>query len=137
MKILVLYIIFACLATFANLLAQEISYQLYHGIYRLAHSMFWGTLVGLVIKYALDKKYIFNFKVDSHAQDAKIFILYSVMGVLTTLIFWLAEWAFYHWFETKEMRYLGAVLGLSIGYMTKYYLDKKFVFVRYQNETTN
>lgn len=137
MRLLILYIFFAVLATCANLLAQEISYQLYQGIYRLAHSMLWGTLVGLVVKYLLDKKYIFHFQVDSHVQDIKTFVLYSTMGILTTLIFWISEWAFYLCFETKEMRYLGAVIGLSIGYITKYYLDKRFVFVRYEHDTVN
>ena len=31
-------------------------------------------------------------------------------------------------FETKEMRYLGGVLGLAIGYLAKYHLDKRYVF---------
>ena len=31
-------------------------------------------------------------------------------------------------FETKEMRYLGGILGLMIGYICKYYLDKRYVF---------
>ncbi|MCW7974568.1 hypothetical protein BBM82_20095 [Vibrio parahaemolyticus] len=130
MKLVILYILFAILATIANLTAQEIAYQLYHGIYRLAHSMFWGTLIGLVVKYVLDKRYIFNFEVKSQSQDFKTFVMYSAMGVITTLVFWASEWMFDYWFETKQMRYIGAILGLSIGYITKYYLDKKFVFVR-------
>lgn len=87
MKLVILYILFAILATIANLTAQEIAYQLYHGIYRLAHSMFWGTLIGLVVKYVLDKRYIFNFEVKSHSQDFKTFVMYSAMGVITTLVF--------------------------------------------------
>jgi hypothetical protein len=27
------------------------------------------------------------------------------------------------------MRYLGGVIGLAIGYLTKYHLDKRFVFI--------
>ena len=34
----------------------------------------------------------------------------------------------HHIFETKEMRYLGGVIGLAIGYLTKYHLDKRYVF---------
>ncbi|EQL89589.1 gtrA-like family protein [Vibrio parahaemolyticus V-223/04] len=82
------------------------------------------------MKYVLDKRYIFNFEVKSHSQDFKTFVMYSAMGVITTLVFWASEWMFDYWFETKQMRYIGAILGLSIGYITKYYLDKKFVFVR-------
>jgi len=50
------------------------------------------------------------------------------MGLATTLIFWGFEFSFHYFFETKEMRYLGGVIGLAIGYLTKYHLDKRFVF---------
>ena len=32
-------------------------------------------------------------------------------------------------FRTEAMRYVGAVIGLSIGYVAKYRLDKRFVFI--------
>jgi hypothetical protein len=50
------------------------------------------------------------------------------MGLATTVIFWGFEFGFHHIFETKEMRYLGGVIGLAIGYVTKYHLDKRYVF---------
>ena len=50
------------------------------------------------------------------------------MGVVTTLIFWGFEFTFEYLFRTKFMRYLGAVIGLSIGYFIKYNLDRRFVF---------
>ena len=28
----------------------------------------------------------------------------------------------------KEMRYLGGILGLAIAYLSKYFLDKRYVF---------
>jgi hypothetical protein len=31
-------------------------------------------------------------------------------------------------FEDKNAKYLGAVIGLSIGYTAKYFLDKELVF---------
>jgi positive regulator of sigma E activity len=52
------------------------------------------------------------------------------MGVFTTLIFWLTEYAFHLVFLTDEMRYIGAILGLSVGYYVKYQLDKRFVFIK-------
>ena len=30
--------------------------------------------------------------------------------------------------DDRHMRYVGAVIGLTIGYMTKYQLDRRFVF---------
>ena len=50
------------------------------------------------------------------------------MGIVTTLIFWGFEFSFGYFFETKQLRYLGGVIGLSIGYLAKYQLDKRYVF---------
>lgn len=130
MKIAALYIIFAVIATAANLISQEAVSQAYGGSYSLYFSIFCGTLIGLVVKYCLDKKYIFQFQAQNKSKDAQAFLLYSGMGVITTLIFWGTEILFDMMYGTKFMRYLGAVLGLSIGYVVKYHLDKKYVFVQ-------
>ena len=129
MRIPVLYVFFALLATIVNLVTQEITSNLFSSGYELAASMFTGTIAGLVVKYILDKKYIFNFIVDTQKKNLTTFFFYSLMGIVTTLLFWVTEYAFDTWFETKTMRYIGAIIGLSIGYITKYHLDKKFVFV--------
>jgi putative flippase GtrA len=50
------------------------------------------------------------------------------MGIVTTIVFWGFEFSFHLLFETKEMRYLGGILGLAVGYLTKYHLDKRYVF---------
>ncbi|MCE1274677.1 MAG: GtrA family protein [Chlorobiales bacterium] len=50
------------------------------------------------------------------------------MGVVTTVIFWGFEFGFDHLFGTRELRYLGGMIGLGIGYVSKYHLDKQFVF---------
>ena len=84
--------------------------------------------MGLVVKYILDKRYIFRFRARDAAHDGKTFVLYTLMGLATTLIFWGFEFGFDHIFETKEMRYLGGIIGLAIGYLTKYHLDKRYVF---------
>jgi putative flippase GtrA len=94
--------------------------------------MFIGTGVGLVIKYLLDKRYIFRFQTQSAAQDGKLFVLYTCMGIATTAVFWATEWMFHVWFGSDFMRYVGACLGLTVGYITKYWLDKRYVFVSSQ-----
>lgn len=129
MKLSILYVIFAIIATLTNLLAQEITVHVYSGIFQFSVSVVAGTVVGLIVKYLLDKKYIFNYRVETHSQDIQTFFIYAAMGIATTLIFWSMEYAFDTWFETRFMRYTGAVLGLMIGYITKYQLDKRFVFV--------
>jgi putative flippase GtrA len=50
------------------------------------------------------------------------------MGVFTTLIFWGFEIAFDAVFASEVAKYWGAVLGLALGYTTKYQLDKRYVF---------
>ncbi len=71
---------------------------------------------------------IFRFHARNATHDGQTFALYTLMGVATTLVFWAFEFGFDHLFETKGMRYLGGVLGLAIGYVTKYHLDKRYVF---------
>lgn len=122
------YVLFAALATAANIGAQELVVRTYSGVNHLFVSVIVGTTVGLVFKYMLDKRYIFRFRTSSIGQDTKTFVLYTIMGLATTLIFWGFEVGFHYIFVTKEMRYLGGVIGLAIGYLTKYHLDKRYVF---------
>ena len=127
-KLAISYAIFALIATAANIGAQDIVIRSYNGAFNILASVVFGTGVGLIVKYILDKRYIFRFRARSVAHDTQTFALYTVMGLATTVIFWGFEFGFHHIFETKEMRYLGGVIGLAIGYLTKYHLDKRFVF---------
>ena len=128
MKLAVTYTILAVIASLANFAAQDLTTALYEGPFTIAISVVLGTGVGLIVKYVLDKRYIFRFKARDAAHDGKTFILYTIMGLATTFIFWGFEFGFQAVFATKEMRYLGGALGLAIGYVTKYLLDKRYVF---------
>jgi len=123
------YTLFAVVATVMNILGQEAFLRLYDQSYAFVIAVLIGTFIGLLTKYVLDKKYIFQFAVKSAKHDTATFLLYTVTGLATTLIFWIFEFSFEYHFQTKGMRYLGAVIGLSIGYCLKYQLDKRFVFV--------
>lgn len=116
------------IATAANIGAQDLTIRLYAGAYAVQLSVAVGTGVGLIVKYVLDKRYIFRFRARNVAHDSWAFVLYTVMGLATTVIFWGFEFGFNAVFQTKEMRYLGGIIGLAIGYLTKYHLDKRFVF---------
>ncbi|QOY52968.1 GtrA family protein [Candidatus Sulfurimonas baltica] len=122
------YALFAIISTVVNILFQYFSFIIYDGFLSLYTAMFVGTLAGLVLKYILDKKYIFFHTPKSKKDDGKKFLLYSLMGVLTTFIFWGFEIGFDYMYEDENAKYIGAVVGLSIGYVVKYFLDKKFVF---------
>ncbi|HHT00627.1 MAG TPA: GtrA family protein [Thiomicrospira sp.] len=128
MKIALMYTIFAVISTIANIWSQDLSFRIYQGSYDLWVAIFVGTAVGLVVKYGLDKRYIFQYQTTSIQHGTKTFYLYTLMGVFTTIIFWGFEYTFDAIYQTAEMRYLGGVIGLAIGYFVKYQLDKRFVF---------
>ena len=120
-----LYVGFAIISTVVNLLSQYVSFLIYSGFLSLYFAMSVGTLSGLVVKYILDKRFIFFYTAKSKKDNGKKFLLYSLMGVFTTFVFWGFEIVFDYLFDKK---YTGAIVGLLIGYIIKYNLDKKFVF---------
>ena len=124
------YSLFAILATLINLSVQEIVIRIYDGSFPIYLAMMFGTLAGLVSKYLLDKKTIFQFISTSHREDLGKFTLYGLTGVATTAIFWGFELGFDTLIGGKIARYTGAIFGLSIGYGVKYQLDKRYVFER-------
>jgi putative flippase GtrA len=128
MKISIAYTLFAVIATGLNIGVQDIAIRLYDGPNHLIFSVGAGTLAGLLLKYALDKRYIFRFQAKNASHNGRTFLLYALMGLLTTIIFWGFEFGFNYLFQTKALRYLGGIIGLAIGYLSKYHLDKQFVF---------
>lgn len=128
MSLGITYIVLAIISVIVNISIQDVIVRNYDGKYNILLSVIIGTCAGLIVKYLLDKKYIFKFKAENISHDGRIFVIYSLMGLATTLIFWGFEFGFSFIFATKEMRYLGGIIGLSIGYFTKYHLDKRFVF---------
>lgn len=124
------YTAFAVLAVVANLATQRVvlSGEADVAGTRFAFALGAGTLVGLVVKYVLDKRWIFYDETRGAKAQGRQFFLYSLMGVATTAIFWVTETAFWLIWGTDIARETGAVLGLTVGYITKYMLDRRFVF---------
>ena len=125
-----LYAFFAVLTTTFNLGTQMLVVSLYHGLYAIEASVLLGTAVGLPLKYVLEKMYVFSFSTDNISHDGKLFFFYAIMGVFTTGLFWGVEYLFHVLFNTDAMRYLGGALGLTLGCLIKYRLDKRYVFIR-------
>ena len=136
-KIAVLYTLFAVLSTAINIGSQMLSIWIYKGLLSVEISILVGTVMGLPLRYFLQKRYIFNFTSKNLVHDGKLFVFYSAMGVITTLIFWGTEYAFHLIYDTDFMRYLGGIIGLSIGFYVKYQLDKKYVFVNGTNKAVS
>ena len=122
------YAAFAILATLANLATQRLILPADVTAFDFLLALGAGTVVGLVVKYALDKRWIFFDHTSGVRAHGRKFTLYTVTGVFTTAVFWGMETAFWVIWGTNAMRETGAVIGLTIGYALKYQLDKRYVF---------
>ena len=122
------YTVFAVIATLANLAMQRLVLMGGDTTLWFMAAVAAGTLIGLVVKYILDKRWIFGDTSTGAKAHGKKFGLYTAMGLITTAIFWGTETAFWLTWKTDAMRELGAVLGLAVGYLVKYNLDRRFVF---------
>ena len=60
-----------------------------------------------------------------------------MMGLFTTAIFWATELLCALIDPAGNLIYLGGAIGLTIGYVTKYYLDRKYVFTPMTVAETN
>lgn len=122
------YGLFAALATVANLLTQRAVLGLPSSEAALLVAIAAGTLVGLAIKYLLDKRWIFHDGSTGLEAHGRRFGLYAATGVATTALFWGSEYLFWLTWESDAAREAGAVLGLAVGYAAKYRLDRRYVF---------
>jgi putative flippase GtrA len=121
------YVVFAGIATLANLATQEAVVRV-APLSPLALSIVMGTATGFILKYLLDKKWVFDDGYSGHRRELQKITLYGVFSVFTTLVFWSFEVAFWVIWRTDFAKYTGAVIGLAIGYAAKFVLDRAFVF---------
>lgn len=122
------YILFAVLATLLNFAAQSVSLKFLHGNKAFWISIGIGTVVGFFAKYILDKTFIFRDPRESITREVGKVILYGLTAVITTLIFWGAEWASWYIWHKSMAKYTSGALGITAGYILKYHLDKRFTF---------
>jgi putative flippase GtrA len=133
LSIVAAYIMFCVIATVVNLGVQWVLIwiSLQQG---LDQRQSWliaisgGTMAGLAIKYVLDKTYIFEDRSADLGAHARKFSLYTAMGLVTTAIFWCAEAVAFMMFPTSTGMLVGGGIGLAVGYVIKYHLDRRFVF---------
>lgn len=128
------YALFAGIAIASNLLAQAASLSLYRGPFAIAAAIAAGTVVGLLVKFQLDRRLIFYAPPASVASGT--FLSYAGTGAFTTIIFWGTETLAYLASGRKLWAlYAGGLVGLIIGNAVKYRLDKRFVFGARRSET--
>jgi len=121
------YGLFAVVATLANLVTQEIVIRA-APVAALPLSILMGTVAGFLLKYLLDKKWVFADDYSGYRHEVQKISLYGAFSILTTLIFWGFEVGFWMVWGTDFAKYSGAVIGLGVGYIAKFILDRSFVF---------
>jgi putative flippase GtrA len=121
------YFLFAVTAGSANLLTQAIVFRI-STIEPLPISILIGTIVGFFLKYILDKNWIFFDGYIGARRELQKVLLYGAFSVLMTLLFWGFEIAFWKVGGSELAKYLGAAVGLAIGNVAKYLLDRSFTF---------
>ena len=125
-QIIARYICFAAIAMTCNLVAQRAILIVTEE--KVVFAILGGTAVGLMVKYVLDRKWIFYVNAVAVKKESKIFLLYLTTGVLTTALFWVSEGTAWIIWKNDTAREIGAIFGLSLGYFLKYLLDRKYVF---------
>lgn len=125
-----LYALFAAASTGLNLGVQWAVSALWPWRLVTIAALCAGTGAGLLLKYVLDRRWIFPMRSPGLRGDVRRFILYAGTGVATTALFWGTELAFLAVFAVPWAKYAGGAIGLCAGYTAKYALDRRFVFRR-------
>ncbi|HOJ65077.1 MAG TPA: GtrA family protein [Spirochaetota bacterium] len=140
-----LYCIFATISIILNVLIQIVmefilkginflNYNIYKNItYLSIIKILIATLICFNFKFIIDKNIIFNDKTRKIDKNMIKFLIYTSFSIITTITFWGTELLFKILFHTQLFEMIGAVIGLTIGYTFKFFLDKKFVFSRENN----
>ena len=139
-RLTAVYAAFAALTTCVNLLVQWAVVRVATPLHLVDEKLLVlpalvaGTGAGLVLKYGLDKRFIFRDRTGGAAQHVRKFGLYAVLGWATTALFWGAELLAHLLSPDPRAMYVGGALGLAVGYGVKYRLDRRFVFVQASND---
>jgi hypothetical protein len=122
-----LYVGFALLAVAGNLGAQWLVTRVLGPYSMFLIELVAGTGVGVVIKFLLDRAFIFD---DSAKQRpvAKQATLYLMTSVATTILFWGGEGLCVLLLGKTDARFAVGAFVLSVGYLLKYQLDKRITF---------
>jgi putative flippase GtrA len=137
------YILFAAISTLINIGTQVLIEYLINiskiNLFQLVFiknitfgffiKMFIATIVAFIFKFLVDKIFIFEDKSKEIKENIRQIFFYGFFAVFTTIIFWGTELVFKIFFVFSFSEYIGAVLGLAIGYTIKFLLDRKYVFI--------
>jgi putative flippase GtrA len=133
---IILYLVFAALTIALNLgvftfckwfLEKNITAEKYQ-IYIKYFSKLAGIAAGFVVKYALDKIYVFDDISQNVAEEVKKVGIYGLFSVFTTVLLFLISEVIERNVNWKHKTHIAWLIGLIVGYVIKFFLDKTFVF---------
>ncbi len=126
-----LYWFFVVLSIALNISIQEIVFFLESKDSILQASMvamIIAIIITFIFKYIADKKYVYKYEIEK-MYDKKSLVFYLIFSLFTTFLFFVVELFFI--FVLKDIEFkkeIGATLGLLIGYIIKFILDKNITF---------
>ena len=85
-----------------------------------------AVLITYILKFVLDKYIVFNKREKNLKQTSKEFSLYFIFAILTTLENIGIQFIMSNFIGTDY--WISLLIALTTGYITKYFLDKYFVF---------
>ena len=121
------YLILCFFAIFLNIVSQQIFLLFFAGPYSIEISILIGTIMTFFLRFYLEKNFVFLKDKFSFKTESMLY-MYFVSSIFTTLIFWIFEYSFHLFFDTDFLRYIGATIGLLVGFYIKYKIDKGLTF---------
>jgi hypothetical protein len=123
-----LYSFFVAVGITTNLITQLLVAKVLTQVFQIYIGMSLGALTSMLVKFQLDRHYIFLCRPSSLITRGRQFFFYSLFGIVNISCFWSAELTFHFLFQAPSMRYVGAFIGLIVGHALKYRVDKRLVF---------
>jgi len=147
-KQIILYLLFALCMILLNYLIQKSNqlfftplicknlehinfiYTFYCSIYPYNMPELVGSIIAVgityIVKYVLDKFLVFKKRAIKLKETSVEFLKYFAFAILTTLENIGIQFLLTNFVETPLE--ISMVIALSLGYLTKFFLDKKFTF---------
>tara|TARA_B100000989_G_scaffold299003_1_gene291845 strand:- start:5206 stop:5595 length:390 start_codon:yes stop_codon:yes gene_type:complete len=120
------YILVSLISIIANIALQILFLEVYTKMYRVELSIIIATALTMPARYVLERKFIFS-RI-RYSSDTKSFLVYTFSACIATVIFIVTEYVFHLVFANDALRYLGGMIGLSLGFYFKFWFDTLKVY---------
>lgn len=122
------YAAFALFSTAVNWAMQLAILRTIPGRFSIYAALFVGTGAGFVVKYLLDKNYIFQHASANRTQEAWVLALYLGTSIVMTAFYLVSQAVIFFVYGEGVVYYASGTAVLLLGYAIKFALDGRFVF---------